>query len=128
MRNQQQIIGKRGEDEACKMLEREGHTIIERNWRYGHLEIDIISLEGNSLHIVEVKSLAAPAASAPEAKINKRKRQNMVSAAKAFLNSEERRTLPVDMEVFFDVVSILFNAPDDFEIEYYPQAFIPIYD
>ena len=110
------------------MLEREGHTIIERNWRYGHLEIDIISLEGNSLHIVEVKSLAAPAASAPEAKINKRKRQNMVSAAKAFLNSEERRTLPVDMEVFFDVVSILFNAPDDFEIEYYPQAFIPIYD
>lgn len=127
MRNKTQIIGKRGEDIACRLLQGEGHTIIERNWRYGHLEIDIISLEGKKLHIVEVKSLVAPAASAPEAKVNRSKRQKMVAGAKAFLNSEKRKGLPMDMEVFFDVVSVLFDGPD-FEIEYYPQAFIPIYD
>lgn len=127
MRDSRQIIGKRGEDEACRLLEEMGHTIICRNWRHGHLEIDIISLKENGLHIVEVKSLAAPAVTAPETKVNRSKRAKMVAGAKAFLNSDERKELPADMEVFFDVVSVLFDGPD-FEIEYYPQAFIPIYD
>lgn len=104
-----------------------GHRILSRNWRHGHLELDIISLDTAGLHIVEVKSLVAPAATAPEAKVDWRKRQKMVAGAKAFLNSEARQELPADLEVFFDVVSVLFNGPD-FEIEYYPQAFIPIYD
>lgn len=127
MRDGRQITGRKGEEQACRLLEEMGHRILSRNWRHGHLELDIISLDTAGLHIVEVKSLVAPAATAPEAKVNWRKRQKMVAGAKAFLNSEARQELPADLEVFFDVVSVLFNGPD-FEIEYYPQAFIPIYD
>lgn len=127
MKNERQLTGRRGEDEACRLLESMGQTILCRNWRYGHLEIDIISLDSDGLHIVEVKSLTAPAAAAPEAKVDRRKRQKMIAGAKAYLNSESRKGLPTDLEVFFDVVSVLFDGPD-FEIEYYPQAFIPIYD
>ena len=36
--------GRTGEDAACRYLTEQGHTILERNWRSGHLEIDIISL------------------------------------------------------------------------------------
>jgi len=52
--------------------------------------------------------------------------RRLTTAANAFLNSEARSTLPADLEVFFDVVSVLFDGPK-FEIEYYPQAFIPQY-
>lgn len=37
-------LGKQGEDEVCQYLIRHGHTILDRNWRYGHLEIDIVTL------------------------------------------------------------------------------------
>jgi putative endonuclease len=33
-----------------------GHTILERNWRSGHLEIDIISFDKDGTHFVEVKT------------------------------------------------------------------------
>lgn len=46
-------LGRHGEDETCQYLIDHGHTILERNWRYGHLEIDIISLAGDGIHFVE---------------------------------------------------------------------------
>ena len=42
--NYRRDLGRQGEDIACTLLESMGHTILERNWRSGHLEIDIISL------------------------------------------------------------------------------------
>lgn len=126
MKNFRQTIGKKGEDEACRHLESLGHTIISRNWRHAHLEIDIISLRANELHFVEVKSRTAPAAAAPEQNVGPAKQHRLTAAALAFLNSGIRRPLPPDLEVFFDVVTLLFDGPD-FELKYYPQAFIPTY-
>ena len=48
--------GKEGEDEACRFLIDKGHTILERNWRSGHLEIDLITEAADGIHFVEVKS------------------------------------------------------------------------
>ena len=42
------VGGKKGEDIACGLLEGMGHIILERNWRSGHLEIDIISVSISS--------------------------------------------------------------------------------
>ena len=42
--NYRRELGKKGEDIACGLLEGMGHIILERNWRSGHLEIDIMSL------------------------------------------------------------------------------------
>ena len=38
-------IGRVAEDMACEFLMRRGHTILGRNWRSGHLELDVISLD-----------------------------------------------------------------------------------
>ena len=43
--------GATGEELACRYLESLGYTIHERNWRYGHLEIDIIAQWGGTLVI-----------------------------------------------------------------------------
>ena len=107
-------------------MESLGHIIVERNWRHAHLELDIISLEGSYLHIVEVKSLSAPAVFAPEIKVDMRKQKRIISAALAFLNSPGRKKLPSDLEVYFDVITLLFDGAD-FDLNYYPQAFIPRY-
>lgn len=39
----QQVTGKRGEDIAAEYLTKLGYTILERNWRIGKAEIDIIA-------------------------------------------------------------------------------------
>ncbi len=121
-----QDIGRKGEEEACRYLSGRGHQIIRRNWRSGHLELDIISLDSDGLHIVEVKSRQVPAPASPQTNVDRRKMRKLTAAANAFLNSEARKGLPSDLEVFFDVVTVLFDGPK-FEIEYYPQAFIPLY-
>ncbi len=118
--------GKKGEEIACRWLENEGHTIIERNWRANHKEIDIISIKDFCLHIVEVKSKCAPITADPVLNVNKKKQQNLTNAAKAYLNSAKRHNLPQNLEIVFDVISIVFEQ-DKTTLEYYPQAYIPTY-
>ena len=120
------IIWKRGEELASEHLRNLGHQIVARNWRSSHLELDIVSLEGGILHIVEVKSREVPSSSAPEEAVGPVKQKKLVAAAKAFLNSRDRKPLPEDLEIWFDVITVLIDGPE-YEIEYYPQAFIPIY-
>ena len=128
MRSDRPTVGRRGEEEASSYLARLGHRILARNWRNGHLELDIITLLGNELHIVEVKSRVAPVMAEPEQNVRRDKQRRMVAAANAFLHSADRKALPADLEIVFDVMSVVFfGAGADFEIEYYPNAFIPLY-
>ena len=128
MRSDRPTVGRRGEEEASSYLARLGHRILARNWRNGHLELDIISLRGNELHIVEVKSRVAPVMAEPEQNVRRDKQRRMVAAANAFLHSADRKSLPADLEIIFDVMSVVFfGTGADFEIEYYPNAFIPLY-
>lgn len=126
MKTARQTVGKQGEDEACAYLRALGHSIVARNWRSGHQEIDIVSLASDGIHFVEVKSLTAPVSADPVLKVNARKIQNIVRAAQAFIRSQERKSLPCNPEIFFDVVTVIFDN-NRAEIAYYPQAFIPTY-
>ena len=45
-----------GETEAAKMLEAKGFRIVERNWRMGHLEVDLIAESKNEIVFAEVKA------------------------------------------------------------------------
>ena len=126
MKTKIQIIGQRGEEEACCWLVGEGHRILKRNWRSGHLELDIITIKGQILHVIEVKTRSADAPVPPEVNITCDKRRSMIAAAKLFLNSGERAQLPPDLEIWLDVLTVVFDAPGP-RIEYFPQAFIPMY-
>jgi putative endonuclease len=48
--------GNTGEDMAAAWLQDKGFSIIQRNWRYKHLEIDIIASKGKKIHFVEIKN------------------------------------------------------------------------
>ena len=126
MENDRQAVGRRGEDAACRYLQVLGHTVLERNWRGSHLEIDIITLKLDELHIVEVKTRRAPVMAEPEENVGKIKRDRLVRAANAFLHSQQKVQLPASLEIFFDVVSVVLDGEQE-TVEYFPQAFIPIY-
>lgn len=54
--NRNTQVGKYGEDRACEFLERLGYQVIDRNWRCGVGEIDIVAKDQNSLVFAEVKT------------------------------------------------------------------------
>ena len=128
MKTDKPTVGRRGEQEAGAYLTRFGHSILARNWRSGHLELDLVTLKGNELHVVEVKSRTAPVMAEPQRNVGRLKQQRLVAATQAFLHSDERKNLPADLEVFFDVLSVVFyDAGADFAVDYFPKAFIPLY-
>ncbi len=124
MKTSSQTLGARGEQEACNYLVGEGHRILRRNWRAGHLELDVISVCGGTLHIVEVKTRTEGAPVPPEFNVGRDKRRHMVGAAQDFLHSDS--CPPGVGEVQFDVLSVVFTDGGPV-IEYYPSAFVPVY-
>ena len=118
-------IGQRGEDIACRLLEGKGHTILERNWRYGHLEIDIISSDPIGIHFVEVKTRCHSIQAPPQENVDRSKQRRIAKAAQAYLRTS--RGFPLrNMECLFDVVAVTFDGPSVYT-EYFEQAYMPVY-
>ena len=44
------IVGNIGEEVACEMMRKKGFRIVETNWRFGHLEMDIDRIEYDRLY------------------------------------------------------------------------------
>ena len=123
--NHRQTLGKRGEELACRHLQSMGHTILERNWRNGHLEIDIISVDADGIHFVEVKTRQKSIQAPPQENVNAAKQKKIVKAALSYLHSS--KGLPCrDLECIFDVIAVRING-EQAEIEWIPQAYIPLY-
>ena len=53
-----QLVGTRGEDEACNFLKNLGFSIIERNFWRKWGEIDVVARRGNDVRFVEVKAVS----------------------------------------------------------------------
>ena len=124
-RNHKQALGRLGEDLACGHLEKIGHTILARNWRAGHLEIDIISIDNDGIHFVEVKARQNNIQAAPQENVGHKKQSRITKAALSFLNS--RQGVPYgNHECMFDIIAVTFDGEEP-KVEWIPQAYIPIY-
>ena len=105
------VTGNKGEDMAEDYLKARGYTILNRNWRFKHWEVDIIASKGKFLHFIEVKTRSSSAYGKPEDSISKSKMDNLLNAA------EEYQYLnPQWKFIQFDVLAITlqYNAPADF--------------
>lgn len=115
------IIGRQGEDIALDFLEKKGLIFRDKNWRYGHLEIDLIFEDDSSIRIVEVKTLLERDGFNPIENISSTKINRLITAAQHYIAEKH-----IEKEVKFDVVAILINESNQFEINYIPEAFWPI--
>lgn len=98
--------GARGEDAAAALLSRMGWTILARNWRSGHLELDIVAKERDVLVFVEVKTRAKDGMQAPHEALNAVKKERLVRAARAWLAEQNAWDTPCR----FDLVCVTTSA------------------
>ena len=69
-------FGKWGEDLAVHYLSEKGYAILERDWRYGHKDIDIIAISDDTLVFVEVKTRRNDTFMRPEQSVDWKKIKN----------------------------------------------------
>ena len=124
-KNTKLALGHKGEDIACELLCSMGHTILERNYRCGHLEVDIISYDADGIHFVEVKTRCESIQAPPQESVGIKKQKRIVAAAKMFLKSGKGKPFG-NHECMFDIVAVTFTG-DRCSTEWFPQAYIPIY-
>ena len=111
-------LGEQGEAAAVAYLIEHGYTIIKRNWRYRHEEIDIIAETADHLAFVEVKTRSSFSYGSPSEFITKSKQKHLISAANAYVDK-----YGVEKDVQFDVISITFNP--QFRLDHIREAFFP---
>jgi putative endonuclease len=116
--------GARGEELAARFLEGKGYTILERNYRFAHEEIDLVCFlpnpenEGGEIVFVEVKTRKGDSHGRPEESVDRAKQQAIMRVAEAYLF--ERR-LGATL-VRFDVVSVRL-ATDPPALDHFENAF-----
>ena len=112
-------LGKAGENAAVAYLEDNGYVIRHRNWRKGHLELDIVAAKENQLVILEVKTRSNTQITMPEDAVDLPKIKRTVRAADTYI-----KLFQIDASVRFDIITVVGNKID-FKIEHIKEAFYP---
>ena len=110
-------FGRFAEQKVCEEYIKQGCVILERNWRLGKTEIDIISQDGNEVIMIEVKARGGLEEEALNA-VTIDKRRRMVKAADAFL-----RGLKGEYSYRFDIVAVTGDM-ENYNIEIHKDAFL----
>jgi putative endonuclease len=117
-------IGRLGEDLAAEFLQKKGYTILERNFRKGYGEIDIIALQDilnspqSSLHkrggntkilvFIEVKTRTSNAYGTPLEGITPKKLKELIQTAMFYKHIH--RELPESLRI--DAISVSLHGYD----------------
>ena len=113
------LLGTEGEEEAAHFLQRNGYVIRHRNWRFRHLELDIVAEKDGMLIVAEVKTRRNETYGLPEDAVTDRKIRRIVSATDHYL-----KKFQIDLPVRFDVICIVGTCPP-FYIDHIKEAFLP---
>jgi putative endonuclease len=116
MKTQAQESGSMGEEAAADYLVGQGYEILERNFRHGKSEIDLIARTERLLVFVEVKSRRNAAFGYPEEFVNKKQQRMIMRAAEQYI-------LKINWQgnIRFDVMAILTEP--ELQIQHLKDAF-----
>lgn len=106
-----------GEQAATAYLRANGFHIIERNWRCGQDEIDIIATRLDTIRFVEVKTRHFGSLTSPEQAINERKCRAMRRAASAYMAMRG-----LDLEPQFDLAAVDAMPDGTMQVRYIENA------
>ncbi|MFC1645555.1 YraN family protein [Candidatus Omnitrophota bacterium] len=119
MNNTKLELGRKGEDAAVDFLKRKGYKIIERNYRNKLGEIDVIAKDSNTLCFIEVKTRTNFKFGYPQEAITNFKQKKINRVALSYLKQYNL----LNISARFDIISVVFNKQDKFDIEIIKDAF-----
>ena len=116
-------LGKWGEEMAAQHLREQGYTILDRDWRLGHRDLDIVARtpDGTTVVFVEVKTRTSDVVSRPQDAVDARKIRSLGAAANAYAKEFQ----PWD-ELRFDLISIIGDRAETAVLEHVEDAFNPL--
>jgi putative endonuclease len=109
--NHNKDTGNRGENIAAEYLLTQNYSIMERNWRFSHWEVDIIASKGKKLHFVEVKTRTNEKYGKPEESIGREKMNCLKNAATKYVFLH-----PGWKYIQFDVLAITLKGEEVKEV------------
>jgi putative endonuclease len=112
-------IGKKGESIAAGYLSENGYEIIEKNYKYGKGEIDIIAGRDDVLVFVEVKTRQNLEFGPPELAVNLQKQRQIKKIAKAYLYKNQISNL----DCRIDLIAIVYKDSNDYTLNHIQNAF-----
>ncbi len=81
--------GRKGEDAAAGEAKARGWKILDRNWRAGRLELDIVCEDGEEIVFLEVKTRAEQGLLSPAEALSPEKCRRLTRAAQAWLDAHD---------------------------------------
>lgn len=114
-------VGRRFEELVAERLEAEGWTILERNFRYGRREIDLIVRRDRTTAFVEVKGRRGTRCGDPLEAITPRKRREIEEVARFWVTRHGDEGL----DYRFDAVGVREGAGGEIEIVHVEDAWRP---
>ena len=112
--------GKRGEDLAAQFLEEKNYRLLERNWRHGRAELDIIAMDGKTMVFAEVKTRSDDIFERPENAVKNKKRGLMIKAAIGYMHKTKHENA-----IRFDILSVILRGGKDPQLDHFKDAFFP---
>ena len=110
------ILGFNGEQIAAEYMKGQGFTILHRNWRSGHKELDLVTSKDNLLVVIEVKTRYNDIYGLPQDAVDDRKIRKIISATDSYI-----RLFSIDMQVRFDIITIILGEKS-FKIKHLQYA------
>lgn len=116
-------LGKWGEEMAVQHLREQGYTILDRDWRFGHRDLDIVARtpDGIVVVFVEVKTRTSDVVSSPHDAVDARKIKSLGAAANAYV-----KEFQIWDELRFDIISIIGDRSETALLEHVEDAFNPL--
>ncbi len=110
------IVGKEGEDEATRYLEKQGYEIIQRNFECRQGEIDIVAKDKDEYVFIEVKTRQNLHYGMPCEAVNEQKQKHIWKATRYYLYSHKLE----DSFIRFDVIEV-YKTKDKFYVHHIKQ-------
>ncbi len=114
--------GNWGEDYAADYLRKNGYVIVERDWRIGHRDLDIIALteDGKTMAFVEVKTRERSELVDPVDAVTLAKMRSIGRCANAYIKEHD-----IDLEIRFDIITVMGEENKEVELKHIEDAFNP---
>lgn len=112
-------LGRRAEALAREHLVREhGFRVLERNWRSGRAEVDLIALDRDTVVFVEVRLRQHDALVPGAWTLSAHKRRLLRGAAAAYLRQQRRKPAGHSR---WDIVEVRWRPPEPPQVLHYPN-------